>query len=37
MAKYKEQQETFGDRNSYSKKDKVATFMRMEDDHMKNE
>ena len=26
----------FGDRNSYSKTDKDATFMRMKEDHMKN-
>ena len=36
MAKYKEQQATFGDRNSFSKTDKDATFMRMKEDHMKN-
>ena len=36
MAKYKEQNEIFGDRNSYSKTDKDATFMRMKEDHMKN-
>src|SRR5699024_2481140 len=36
MAKYAEQNETFGDRNSYSKTDKDATFMRMKEDHMKN-
>jgi transposase len=36
MAKYKEQNELFGDRNSYSKTDKDATFMRMKEDHMKN-
>ena len=36
MTKYKNQQEIFGDRNSYSKTDKDATFMRMKDDHMKN-
>jgi len=35
MAKYKEQQATFGDRNSFSKTDKDATFMRMKEDHMK--
>jgi transposase len=34
--KYEEQKETFGDRNSFSKTDKDATFMRMKDDHMKN-
>ncbi|HCX48357.1 MAG TPA: IS1182 family transposase, partial [Bacillus sp. (in: Bacteria)] len=36
IAKYKEQNEVFGDRNSYSKTDKDATFMRMKEDHMKN-
>ncbi|MCP1189076.1 IS1182 family transposase [Priestia flexa] len=36
IAKYKEQNEIFGDRNSYSKTDKDATFMRMKEDHMKN-
>lgn len=36
LAKYKEQNETFGDRNSYSKTDRDATFMRMKEDHMKN-
>ncbi|MEL3961140.1 IS1182 family transposase [Lysinibacillus endophyticus] len=36
MAKYKEQKELFGDRNSFSKTDKDATFMRMKEDHMKN-
>ncbi|WP_339230226.1 IS1182 family transposase [Aeribacillus sp. FSL K6-2833] len=36
MARYKEQKEMFGDRNSYSKTDKDATFMRMKEDHMKN-
>jgi len=36
MAKYKEQNEIFGDRNSYLKTDKNATFMRMKEDHMKN-
>jgi transposase len=34
--KYEEQKETFADRNSFSKTDKDATFMRMKDDHMKN-
>ena len=34
--KYEEQQLQFGDRNSYSKTDKDATFMRMKEDHMKN-
>jgi len=36
MNKYKEQKEICGDRNSYSKTDKDATFMRMKEDHMKN-
>jgi len=36
LAKYKEQNEIFGDRNSYSKTDRDATFMRMKEDHMKN-
>lgn len=34
--KYEEQKTTFGDRNSFSKTDTDATFMRMKDDHMKN-
>ena len=34
--KYKKQFETFQDRNSYSKTDTDATFMRMKDDHMMN-
>lgn len=34
--KYKKQFETFGERNSYSKTDTDATFMRMKDDHMMN-
>ncbi len=33
---YEKQLEILGDRNSYSKTDKDATFMRMKDDHMKN-
>ena len=36
MAKYKEQEQILGDRNSYSKTDPDATFMRMKDDHMRN-
>ncbi|MGG3644332.1 transposase, partial [Bacillus gobiensis] len=36
LAKYKVQNETFGDRNSYSKTDTDATFMRMKEDPMKN-
>jgi len=34
--KYDADMENFGDRNSYSKTDPDATFMRMKDDHMKN-
>ncbi|MDZ5474683.1 IS1182 family transposase, partial [Bacillus sp. 31A1R] len=34
--KYEEDFEIFGSRNSYSKTDKDATFMRMKDDYMKN-
>lgn len=33
---YLEQSTTFGERNSYSKTDTDATFMRMKDDHMMN-
>lgn len=36
MDKYQKQHEIFGDRNSFSKTDHDATFMRMKDDHMKN-
>lgn len=36
MAKYDEQEKILGDRNSYSKTDTDATFMRMKDDHMRN-
>lgn len=36
MNKYKEQLETMGDRNSYSKTDPDATFMRMKEDAMLN-
>jgi len=36
MAKYKKQEEVLGDRNSFSKSDPDATFMRMKDDHMRN-
>lgn len=36
MAKYKAQEELMGDRNSYSKTDPDATFMRMKDDPMMN-
>jgi len=35
-AKYEAQQATFKDRNSYSKTDPDATFMRMKEDHMRN-
>lgn len=34
--KYANQLKTLGERNSYSKTDTDATFMRMKDDHMKN-
>ena len=33
---YDEHNRTFGDRNSFSKIDKDATFMRMKEDHMRN-
>lgn len=36
LKKYQEQLEKLGDRNSYSKTDEDATFMRMKEDHMKN-
>lgn len=36
LKKYETQEEILGNRNSYSKTDKDATFMRMKDDHMKN-
>ncbi|QKS48779.1 IS1182 family transposase (plasmid) [Paenibacillus cellulosilyticus] len=36
LQKYEYQQEVLGDRNSYSKTDKDATFMRMKEDHMRN-
>ncbi len=36
LQKYEKQQEILKDRNSYSKTDTDATFMRMKDDHMKN-
>jgi len=36
MAKYKDQEQILGERNSYSKTDPDATFMRMKDDHMMN-
>jgi hypothetical protein len=36
LEKYESQLEKLGDRNSYSKTDEDATFMRMKEDHMKN-
>jgi transposase len=36
LKKYEDQLEVLGERNSYSKTDQDATFMRMKDDHMKN-
>ena len=36
LKKYENQLKTLGDRNSYSKTDTDATFMRMKEDHMKN-
>jgi len=36
MKKYEEQEEIFEERNSYSKTDHDATFMRMKEDHMGN-
>jgi len=36
LAKYKEQEDLLNHRNSYSKTDTDATFMRMKEDHMKN-
>jgi len=36
IAKYEEQEAILGERNSCSKTDKDATFMRMKEDHMKN-
>ena len=36
LKKYEQQLETLGTRNSYSKTDADATFMRMKEDHMKN-
>ena len=36
LKKYEEQEEKLGDRNSYSKTDEDATFMRMKEDHMMN-
>lgn len=36
IRKYEDQEVILGERNSYSKTDKDATFMRMKEDHMKN-
>lgn len=36
LDRYKQQEEILGKRNSYSKTDNDATFMRMKEDHMKN-
>lgn len=36
LTRYERQQVTFGNRNSFSKTDPDATFMRMKEDHMKN-
>jgi len=36
LRKYEQQEQTLGTRNSYSKTDPEATFMRMKDDHMQN-
>jgi hypothetical protein len=36
LERYKISEEIFGERNSYSKTDKDATFMRMKEDHMLN-
>lgn len=36
LEKYEDDLKTLGRRNSYSKTDRDATFMRMKDDHMKN-
>ncbi|MBB3111487.1 transposase [Paenibacillus phyllosphaerae] len=36
LQKYEEQQQILGTRNSYSKTDHDATFMRMKEDHMQN-
>jgi transposase len=36
MQRYEEQEAKFNGRNSYSKTDEDATFMRMKEDHMKN-
>jgi len=36
LQKYERQQEILGERNSFSKTDEDATFMRMKEDHMRN-
>lgn len=36
LEEYKKKEEQLGDRNSYSKTDTDATFMRMKEDHMRN-
>ena len=36
LQKYEQQRQILGERNSYSKTDTDATFMRMKEDHMKN-
>lgn len=36
IAKYEQQEQILGDRNSFSKTDPDATFMRMKEDHMRN-
>lgn len=36
LEEYEQKLQTLGDRNSYSKTDKDASFMRMKDDHLKN-
>ena len=36
LKKYQKQERQLGDRNSFSKTDPDATFMRMKDDHMQN-
>lgn len=36
LEKYEQQLDTLGNRNSYSKTDEDATFMRLKDDHMQN-
>lgn len=36
LKKYEEYEEKFGERNSFSKTDPDATFMRMKEDHMRN-